>query len=80
MQTDNSEDEMVTSRILFLSTYDTNLDFEGLIKNHTLGENVNYVRRLIDHLLLKIALTIAATKPPRETIPQVRQTAIVPDG
>lgn len=49
MQTDNSEDEMVTSRILFLSTYDTNLDFEGLIKNHTLGENVNYVRRLVDY-------------------------------
>lgn len=35
---------MVASRILFLSTYDTNLDFEGLIKNNALGDNVNYVR------------------------------------
>lgn len=43
MQVDNSEDEMVTSRILFLSTYDTNLDFESLIKKHALGDNVNYV-------------------------------------
>lgn len=34
---------MVASRILFLSTYDTNLDFEVLIKNHSLGDNVNYV-------------------------------------
>lgn len=43
IQTDSSEDEMVASRILFLSTYDTNLDFEGLIKNNSLGDNVNYV-------------------------------------
>lgn len=35
---------MVISRILFLSTYDTNLDFEALIKNNGLGDNVNYVR------------------------------------
>lgn len=43
MQADSSEDEMVSSRILFLSTYDTDLDFEGLIKNNSLGDNVNYV-------------------------------------
>lgn len=35
---------MVTSRILFLSTYDSNMDFEVLIKKHSLGDNVNYVR------------------------------------
>lgn len=43
---------MVASRILFLSTYDTNLDFEALIKNNALGDNVNYVccstRMLVD--------------------------------
>lgn len=43
IQTDSSEDEMVASRILFLSTYNTSLDFEGLIKNNSLGDNVNYV-------------------------------------
>ncbi|KAJ6104578.1 hypothetical protein N7523_010898 [Penicillium sp. IBT 18751x] len=42
LKVDNSEDEMVTSRILFLSTYDTDLDFELLIKKHALGDNVNY--------------------------------------
>ncbi|KAJ5300976.1 uncharacterized protein N7443_005978 [Penicillium atrosanguineum] len=42
LKVDNSEDEMVTSRILFLSTYDSNLDFEVLIKKHALGDNVNY--------------------------------------
>ncbi|KAJ5175145.1 uncharacterized protein N7482_001022 [Penicillium canariense] len=42
LKTDNSEDEMVTSRILFLSTYDTTMDFEVLITKHSLGDNVNY--------------------------------------
>ncbi|KAJ5480717.1 hypothetical protein N7539_006611 [Penicillium diatomitis] len=42
LKTDNSEDEMVTSRILFLSTYDSNLDFEVLFKDHSLGDNVNF--------------------------------------
>jgi hypothetical protein len=37
---------MVTSRILFYATYNTTLDFADLIKNHTLGENVNYVSGL----------------------------------
>ncbi|KAL2216770.1 guanine nucleotide exchange factor [Thermoascus aurantiacus ATCC 26904] len=41
LKTDNSEDEMVISRILFLSTYDTTMDFEKLINNHSLGENIN---------------------------------------
>ncbi|OOQ89163.1 synembryn [Penicillium brasilianum] len=42
LKTDNSEDEMVTSRILFLSTYDSNMDFDVLINKHSLGDNVNY--------------------------------------
>ncbi|KAJ5095974.1 hypothetical protein NUU61_005330 [Penicillium alfredii] len=42
LKADSSEDEMVTSRILFLSTYDTTENFDALIKNHSLGENVNY--------------------------------------
>ncbi|KAJ5173011.1 hypothetical protein N7492_005604 [Penicillium capsulatum] len=42
LKTDNSEDELVTSRILFFSTYGTNLDFEDLVKNHSLAENINY--------------------------------------
>jgi hypothetical protein len=42
-QCDSSEDEMVISRILFLSTYDTNMDFDALINKHSLGDNVNYV-------------------------------------
>ncbi|PWY86055.1 synembryn [Aspergillus heteromorphus CBS 117.55] len=42
LKCDSSEDEMVISRILFLSTYDTTMDFETLIKHHSLGDNVNY--------------------------------------
>jgi hypothetical protein len=44
MKTDNSEDEMIVSRILFLSTYDTTMDFDKLINQHSLGDNINYVR------------------------------------
>ncbi|KAJ5980370.1 hypothetical protein N7481_007668 [Penicillium waksmanii] len=42
LKTDSSDDEMITSRILFLMTYDTTLDFEILINKHSLGDNVNY--------------------------------------
>ncbi|KAL4867329.1 hypothetical protein BDV12DRAFT_209930 [Aspergillus spectabilis] len=42
LRCDSSEHEMVISRILFLSTYDTNVNFDDLINNHFLGDNVNY--------------------------------------
>ena len=35
---------MVASRILFLSTYDTTMDFKNLIEDHSLADNVDYVR------------------------------------
>lgn len=79
LQTDNSEDEMVTSRILFLSTYDSNLDFEVLINKNSLGDNVNYVRVLTAHSCA-FRLTRTATIPTRETIPQVWPTSIDADG
>ncbi|KAJ5834815.1 Guanine nucleotide exchange factor Ric8 [Penicillium robsamsonii] len=42
LKTEDSEDEMVTSRILFYATYNTTLDFKDLVKSHALGDNVNY--------------------------------------
>ncbi|KAB8078360.1 guanine nucleotide exchange factor [Aspergillus leporis] len=42
LKCDSSEDEMVISRILFLSTYDTTMDFDDLVNKHALGDNVNY--------------------------------------
>ncbi|KAL4913241.1 guanine nucleotide exchange factor [Aspergillus aurantiobrunneus] len=42
LKCDSSEHEMVISRILFLSTYGTNMNFDNLINNHSLGDNVNY--------------------------------------
>ncbi|KAJ5582611.1 Guanine nucleotide exchange factor Ric8 [Penicillium sp. DV-2018c] len=42
LKTDASEDEMITSRILFYATYDTTLDFRDLITAHALADNVNY--------------------------------------
>ncbi|KAJ5090792.1 hypothetical protein N7532_009476 [Penicillium argentinense] len=42
LKTDSSDDEMVVSRILFLTTYGTDMDYEVLIKKHSLADNVNY--------------------------------------
>jgi len=38
---DNRDDEFLISRILFLTTYDTNIDIEALIDQHHLAENIN---------------------------------------
>ncbi|KAJ5949074.1 Guanine nucleotide exchange factor Ric8 [Penicillium verhagenii] len=40
LRLENSDDEMPASRILFLLTYNTTMDFDKLIKNHSLGENI----------------------------------------
>lgn len=37
---DNRDDEFLVSRILFLTTYDTNIDIEALIDKHHLAENI----------------------------------------
>ncbi|KAI9931051.1 hypothetical protein MW887_010706 [Aspergillus wentii] len=42
LKCDTSDDEMILSRILFLSTYDTTMDFEKLINENSLGDNINY--------------------------------------
>lgn len=42
LMTDNSDDEMIVARILFLTTYNTDLNFKTLISDHSLGENVHY--------------------------------------
>ncbi|KAI9815956.1 MAG: hypothetical protein M1827_001948 [Pycnora praestabilis] len=40
-QNDNRDDEFLISRILFLTTYDTNVDFEMLIDEHSLADSIN---------------------------------------
>ncbi|EAU34367.1 conserved hypothetical protein [Aspergillus terreus NIH2624] len=42
LKCDSSEDEMIISRILFLSTYNTTMDFKKLIDEHSLADNVAY--------------------------------------
>ncbi|EED16476.1 conserved hypothetical protein [Talaromyces stipitatus ATCC 10500] len=42
LKTESSEDEMIVARILFLTTYNTDLSFKTLITEHSLGENINY--------------------------------------
>ncbi|KUL83560.1 hypothetical protein ZTR_10548 [Talaromyces verruculosus] len=42
LRTENSDDEMIVARILFLTTYDTDLNFKTLITEHSLGENIHY--------------------------------------
>lgn len=72
---------MITSRILFLSTYDSNLDFDALIKNHSLGDNVNYVReKPFDPLTVVHADLYQATGPTCKAIPQIRAKATHADG
>lgn len=44
-QSDNADDEFLTSRILFLLTYDTNLDFDPLVREKGLGDAITQVRR-----------------------------------
>ncbi|KAK8432252.1 guanine nucleotide exchange factor [Phyllosticta citricarpa] len=39
-QCDNADDEFLASRILFLLTYDTNLNFDDLMKNNQLGDAI----------------------------------------
>lgn len=51
-QNDNPEDELLTSRLLFLSTYDTNLDFAPLFANHGLIDTINTVSD--EHILTPI--------------------------
>ncbi|KAF2136233.1 uncharacterized protein K452DRAFT_302920 [Aplosporella prunicola CBS 121167] len=40
LKSDSPDDEFLASRILFLLTYETNLDFELLMKNNQLGETI----------------------------------------
>lgn len=68
---------MVISRILFISTYDTTMDYEQLIKNHSLGDNVNYVSPLT--LCLMQLLTSIANNPACKAISQVWQKAVGAD-
>jgi hypothetical protein len=40
---ENRDDEFLISRILFLATYETNLDFDRLCNKYSLTENINAV-------------------------------------
>ncbi|KAG5293071.1 synembryn, putative [Histoplasma capsulatum G186AR] len=41
LKEENSDDEFLASRLLFLATYDTDLDFDKLFDNNNLGEYIN---------------------------------------
>lgn len=43
MQEDNSDDEFLASRLLFLTTYGSGLDFDKLFDSYFLGESINNV-------------------------------------
>ncbi|KAI7715574.1 hypothetical protein KC353_g6000 [Hortaea werneckii] len=46
LKVDNRDDEFVISRILFLLTYKTNLNFEDLFEHHDLADSIN---RHVEH-------------------------------
>jgi hypothetical protein len=80
-QTDDSEDEMVTSRILFYATYDTTMDFADLIKSHALGANVAYVSGQSDIKFSNAGvLTGTAIGSPCKAIPQNGRSATIANG
>ncbi|KAL4784833.1 guanine nucleotide exchange factor [Aspergillus varians] len=68
LKCDSSEHEMVISRILFLSTYETNMDFDNLIRNHSLGDNVNY--QILRH-------SKQFPKSGRKPLPQIDELAFI---
>lgn len=41
LKSDNRDDEFLLSRIIFLTTYDTNVDLQKLVDQHHLAENIN---------------------------------------
>ncbi|PGH12467.1 hypothetical protein AJ79_04211 [Helicocarpus griseus UAMH5409] len=41
LKEENSDDEFLAARLLFLTTYDSDLDFDKLFDNHSLGESIN---------------------------------------
>ncbi len=49
-QSDNPDDEFLGSRILFLMTYDTKLDFDPLFDEYHLGDSINEVSTSINTL------------------------------
>ncbi|KAI9715453.1 MAG: hypothetical protein M1812_005929 [Candelaria pacifica] len=51
---DNRDDEFLNSRVLFLMTYDTNLDFERLIDEHQLADSINQVSDMLLDLNSKL--------------------------
>ncbi|OJI98099.1 hypothetical protein ASPVEDRAFT_37533 [Aspergillus versicolor CBS 583.65] len=68
LKCDSSEHEMVISRVLFLSTYETNMSFDDLINNHSLGENVNY--QILRH-------SKQFPKSGRKPLPQIDELAFI---
>jgi hypothetical protein len=42
-QSENTEDEFLLGRILFLMTYNTNLDYEKLVNENGLADTINSV-------------------------------------
>jgi hypothetical protein len=55
LKSESSDDEFLLSRILFLFTYGTNVDFESLVKEHGLAEHINkhihrHAKRYSNHL------------------------------
>ena len=43
LQNENQDDEFLLSRVLFLTTYETTLNFDHLCDGHNLVENINAV-------------------------------------
>lgn len=54
MQNDQRDDELLISRILFLLTYNTDLNFDELFEHHQLAESITQVRRSTNRVIGKL--------------------------
>lgn len=71
---------MVASRILFLATYSTTMDYKKLINEHALATNAIYVSKLLGSVCDRTTLTAAATISTCSSIPGVWEGGTVANG
>lgn len=63
LESDNRDDEFLLSRLIFLTTYNTNIDLNALVEQHKLGEVLG---RILSRHVERRAKGVASTEPMEE--------------
>lgn len=75
-QVDNRDDEFLISRILFLMTYDTTLDFDQLNAEHQLADSINKVRTPSCSRCHRLADRISECRTSRQAVLEIDQKSV----